>query len=175
MGTRAGDRSYELRDLFERNGHPFTFIEQDSDEGRALLQQAGHPDGPFPVVILRDGQALTDPSREEIVVGFLGAQDTIEGGPYDLTIVGPDLLDCLRRSTARQKGCARSSWNAKRLVGKLAPVHLSATTWDFRKGSVGRTSPIGHLTRPGSSALKPPSCAPQPISEWKGLTGPDAL
>ncbi len=88
VGTRAGDRSYELRDLFERNGHPFTFIEQDSDEGRALLQQAGHPDGPFPVVILRDGQALTDPSREEIVVGFLGAQDTIEGGPYDLTIVG---------------------------------------------------------------------------------------
>lgn len=83
-----GERSYELRDLFERNGHPFTFIEQDSAEGRARLQHVGHPDGPFPVVILRDGQALTDPSREEIVVGFLGAHDSIEGGLYDLTIVG---------------------------------------------------------------------------------------
>ena len=69
-------------------GYPFTFIEQDSDEGRALLQQVGRPDGPFPVVILRDGQALTDPSRDEIVAGFLGAHDSIEGGPYDLTIVG---------------------------------------------------------------------------------------
>jgi len=88
VGRRLGDRSYELRDLFERNGHPFTFIEQDSDEGRALLQQVGYPDGPFPVVILRDGQALTNPSREEIVGGFLGAHDTIEGGSYDLTIVG---------------------------------------------------------------------------------------
>jgi thioredoxin reductase (NADPH) len=88
VGARAGDRSYELRDLFERNGHPFTFIEKDSDEGQARLQQAGRPDGPFPVVILRDGQALTDPSREEIVVGFLGAHNSFEGGPYDLTIVG---------------------------------------------------------------------------------------
>jgi thioredoxin reductase (NADPH) len=88
VGERLGDRSYELRDLFERNGHPFTFIEKDSDEGRALLQHVGHPDGPFPVVILRDGQALADPSREEIVAGFLGTHDSIEGGPYDLTIVG---------------------------------------------------------------------------------------
>src|SRR5689334_18452901 len=53
VGARTGDRSYELRDLFERNGHPFTFIEKDSDEGRALLQQVGHPDGPYPVVVLR--------------------------------------------------------------------------------------------------------------------------
>jgi thioredoxin reductase (NADPH) len=88
VGARTGDRSYELRDLFERNGHPFAFLEKDSDEGRALLQDVGRPDGPFPVVILRDGQALTDPSREEIVVGFLGAHDSIEGGLYDLTIVG---------------------------------------------------------------------------------------
>jgi thioredoxin reductase (NADPH) len=88
VGARTGDRSYELRDLFERNGHPFTFIEKDSDEGRTLLHDVGHPNGPYPVVILRDGQALTDPSREEIVVGFLGAHDSIEGGPYDLTIVG---------------------------------------------------------------------------------------
>ena len=88
VGERLGERSYELRDLFERNGHPFTFIEKDSDEGRTLLQDVGRPDGPYPVVILRDGQALTDPSREEIVVGFLGAHDSIEGGPYDLTIVG---------------------------------------------------------------------------------------
>jgi thioredoxin reductase (NADPH) len=88
VGGRLGERSYELRDLFERNGHPFTFFEQDSDEGRAHLQQVGHPDGPFPVVILRDGQALTNPSSEEIVVGFLGAHDSIEGGLYDLTIVG---------------------------------------------------------------------------------------
>ena len=81
-----------------------------------------------------------------------------------------DPLDCLRRSTARQKGCARSSWNEKRLVGKPAPVRSSATIWDFRKGSVGRTSPIGHLTRPGCSALKPASCVRRPICEWKGLT-----
>ena len=88
VGERLSERSYELRDLFERNGHPFTFIEKDSDEGRALLQHIGHLDGPYPVVILRDGEALTNPSRDEIVVGFLGAHDSIEGGPYDLTIVG---------------------------------------------------------------------------------------
>jgi len=88
VGERLGEHSYELRDLFERNGHPFAFIEKDSDEGRTLLQHVGHPGGPYPVVILRDGQVLIDPSREEIVVGFLGAHDSFEGGPYDLTIVG---------------------------------------------------------------------------------------
>lgn len=108
MGERSGERSYELRDLFERNGHPFTFIEQDSDEGRALLQHVGHPDGPFPVVVLRDGQALTDPSPEEIVVGFLGAHDSMDGGLYDLTIVGAGPAGLSAAATARRRACAPS-------------------------------------------------------------------
>ncbi len=87
IGERWNARAYEVRDLLLRSGLPFAFHEAESNEGRTLLEQAGCPNGPFPVLIRFDGQVLTNPSNEETAV-FLGARHSSEEGIFDLVIVG---------------------------------------------------------------------------------------
>lgn len=87
IGERWEPRSYEMRDLFYRSGLPFRFCETDSDEGQVLLEQAGCPDGPFPVLIRYDGQVLINPTNEQIAVA-IGARHSPGEGIYDLVVVG---------------------------------------------------------------------------------------
>lgn len=87
VGERWAPRSYELRDLLDRSGLPFQFLDAQSDAGRALLEQAGCAQGPFPVLVRFDGRALSNPSNEEAAVA-LGARHSSEAGVFDLAIVG---------------------------------------------------------------------------------------
>jgi len=87
ISDRWNARAAELRDEIARSGLPFGFTEDDSQEGRALLEQVQRPDGPFPVLIRFDGLVLTNPSDEEIAHA-LGARHSFEEGVFDLTIVG---------------------------------------------------------------------------------------
>lgn len=87
IAERWAARSYELRDLLERSGLPFRFYEVTSAEGQALLQHAGYPAGPFPVMIRFDGQVLSNPSNEAVALA-LGARHSFEEGVFDLVIVG---------------------------------------------------------------------------------------
>ncbi len=73
--------------MLDRNGIPNGFYDQNSEEGRALLQRVQRPAGPFPVVIFLDGTVLTDPSNEA-VADALHASDRPQGEVYDLTIIG---------------------------------------------------------------------------------------
>lgn len=87
VGERSDPRSYELRDLLHRSGIPFGFYEVNTDRGRSLLEKAGYPAGPFPVIMRFDGLVLTNPSNEEAAVA-LGARHSDEAGVFDLAIVG---------------------------------------------------------------------------------------
>jgi thioredoxin reductase (NADPH) len=87
VGERWDARSYELRDILQRSGLPFGFLEADSEEGQALLAQVGHLDGPFPVLVRFDGQVLANPSNEEGAAA-LGARHSVEEGLFDLVVVG---------------------------------------------------------------------------------------
>jgi thioredoxin reductase (NADPH) len=87
VGDRWAPRAYELRDLLDRSGLPFQFLDAGSESGRALLEQVRRPEGPFPVVVRFDGLAMADPSNEEAAVA-LGVRHSIETGVFDLTIVG---------------------------------------------------------------------------------------
>jgi len=87
VGERWVARSYELRDLLERSGLPFRFLEADSDAGQALLQRVGQPQGPFPVLIRFDGLVLTAPSNEAAAAA-LGAREVSIDGLFDLVVVG---------------------------------------------------------------------------------------
>lgn len=87
VAERWSGRAAEIRDLLARGGLPFKSYEADSEEGRALLQRAGRPAGPFPVLIRFDGLALTAPSNEEVALA-LGVRHSNEQGVFDLAIVG---------------------------------------------------------------------------------------
>lgn len=89
VGERWAARSYEFRDLLERNGIVFGFHDVGSPEGRALLRRVGKPDGPFPVVVRFDGLVLTNPGNREAAEA-MGANQGFRARPrsYDLAVVG---------------------------------------------------------------------------------------
>ncbi len=87
VGEQWAPRSYEVRDLLERSGLPFRFLAADTDEGRAVLQRVGRPEGPLPVMVRFDGFVLANPSDEDTAKA-LGARHSLEEGVFDLAIVG---------------------------------------------------------------------------------------
>jgi thioredoxin reductase (NADPH) len=87
VGERWDARCYELRDLLHRSGLPFAFFEADSEEGQALLQRVGYPNGPFPVVVRYDDYALANPSTDQ-AAQMVGARHSKEEGIFDLIVVG---------------------------------------------------------------------------------------
>lgn len=82
-------RGHELRDLLRRSGIPHGFYDADSETGHALCEDAGAEPGSPPVVRMRDGRILRDPSNEELVAAF--GVDTELGDDedeFDLIIIG---------------------------------------------------------------------------------------
>ena len=87
VGERWSARSHEIRDLLSRNSVPFDFLDVDSEEGRALVEQSGAATDRLPVVVLFDGRVLVDPSVGDIA-GALGVKTRPATTRYDVTIVG---------------------------------------------------------------------------------------
>ncbi len=86
-GLRDSPRSHELRDVLTRAGIPFWFFEEGSDEGRALLEEAGATGGRLPVVVMFTGVVLEDPSNAD-VVSTLGMKTRPDVEGCDVLIVG---------------------------------------------------------------------------------------
>jgi thioredoxin reductase (NADPH) len=87
VGEGWSARSHEIRDLLGRNVIPSGFYPADSDEGRALLNQAGAAAAALPVIILFNGCVLENPSNIEIAEA-LGIQTRPGSGRYDLAVIG---------------------------------------------------------------------------------------
>jgi thioredoxin reductase (NADPH) len=85
--TKNSTRGHEIRDLLARFNTPFTCHATDSDEGVALLCEAGEPGSRIPVVIRHDGRVLVDPSDGDLV-SALGGGTRLDGHVYDVAIVG---------------------------------------------------------------------------------------
>jgi thioredoxin reductase (NADPH) len=86
VGESWSGRAYELREVFSRCAVPHAFCLADSEKGRELLAKAG-PRAKLPLMLLPDGQALSDPSNAEIAKAA-GAPTNFEERAYDVVIVG---------------------------------------------------------------------------------------
>jgi thioredoxin reductase (NADPH) len=87
IGERSSPRSYEVKDLLQRNGAFHAFYPADSEEGQALLAGSRQTSSRLPVVIMLDGQVLVDPSNTEIAQAF-GVSTSPERRSFDLVVVG---------------------------------------------------------------------------------------
>src|SRR5919201_1838827 len=65
VGESWSGRAYELRDILERCAMPHAFCLADSDRGRELLANVDG-DHRLPMLILPNGQVLSDPSDAEV-------------------------------------------------------------------------------------------------------------
>jgi thioredoxin reductase (NADPH) len=90
IGERWSSRTHEFRALLDSYDVPYGFYEADSEEGRALLEEVQQAEGPFPVVIVDDGETrriFANPSNEEFGQMMQVSRD-VQGEEYDLAIVG---------------------------------------------------------------------------------------
>ena len=87
MGHRWSARSYEVRDFLARNSVSYRWLNADEPEGRALLEAAGLDEASVPLVVTPEGDALVDPSTEELA-DRVGLSTTPATDFYDTVIVG---------------------------------------------------------------------------------------
>jgi thioredoxin reductase (NADPH) len=84
IGPAAAPRTHALRSLLQRNGVPHKFHPVDPDEGGRPL--AGAP-GDRPLVVLRDGSFIVDPSDEDLAAAY-GVSTQLERDSFDVIVVG---------------------------------------------------------------------------------------
>jgi thioredoxin reductase (NADPH) len=87
VGERWNARSYELRDLLQRGGVSFSFVDAESADGVELLRTDAPRDSSLPLVIRFDGLALANPTNEE-AGRALGLRHSDERGVFDTIIIG---------------------------------------------------------------------------------------
>ena len=86
VGESWSGRAYELRETLGRCAIPHAFHLANSEDGRALVAQAG-AETPLPIVVFPDGTVLTDPSNTELALAA-GSPVSPERMDFDLVIVG---------------------------------------------------------------------------------------
>jgi thioredoxin reductase (NADPH) len=87
VGPRWGNRAHKLRELLTRMGIPHAWYPTNSEQGRALLDEAGQDGHTLPVVVFHSGQVFLAPSQAELLNG-LGFGTRPSAAVYDLAIVG---------------------------------------------------------------------------------------
>ncbi|HTP41230.1 MAG TPA: FAD-dependent oxidoreductase [Nitrospiria bacterium] len=80
-------RGYEVIEFLERYGVPHGVYPADSAEGRRLLRQTGLDGSRLPVIVMRHGRVLVEPSNAELM-DELGISTLDEERTCDLAIVG---------------------------------------------------------------------------------------
>jgi thioredoxin reductase (NADPH) len=87
VGETWAGRAHELRSTLERCAIPHAFYLSESEEGRAVLDEAG-AEATLPLIMLPDGEVLSDPTNREIADATGAAVDDPERHDFDLVIAG---------------------------------------------------------------------------------------
>ena len=89
LGSNHCQGSLQIREFLTRNGHPYKFVDLDTDaDSQAMLDQFHVQAGDIPVVICRGTIVLRNPTIQQ-VADCLGLNPTIDRtAVYDLVIIG---------------------------------------------------------------------------------------
>jgi thioredoxin reductase (NADPH) len=131
LGSRHSANTLRLREFLSRNGHPYSYVDLDTDNtSQELLDRFAVTPSEIPVVICSGRSVLRNPSNQELA-DCLGFNATInESQVRDLIIVGAgpaglaaavyagsEGLDVLMIETAAPGGQARSSSKIENYLG----------------------------------------------------------
>ena len=90
IGREGSQRVHELRSLLAGSGVPYRFEEHGSAEAQRLLacERGKHATASAPVLIVRDGQVLTDPSNAEVGRAFGVETELGSERDFDVVVIG---------------------------------------------------------------------------------------
>src|SRR5579859_282116 len=88
FGTKSSGRTLALREFLTRNGHPFTYIDIDTDSSASeLMEKLAVRNGEIPVVYCNRRYVLRDPSIAELAA-CLELNINIDKGVRDVLVIG---------------------------------------------------------------------------------------
>jgi len=134
-GPRWDSRSHEVRDLLNRNGFRFGFHADDSEQGRAILEQAGQRPGRV-VLLFHNGQVLVDPSNAD-VAAMLGATTQPGRKTRDLAIVGAGPAGLAAAVYAASEGLRTVIIEAEAVGGQAGTSSMIRNYLGFPRGISG--------------------------------------
>lgn len=130
-------RTHDLRDLLRRSGIPHGFYNTDSAEGRALCEDAGSERGAPPLVRMRDGRILRDPSNEELVAAFGVDTELEDDSDFDLIIVGAGPAGLSAAVYASSEGLRTLVIERETIGGQAGSSSLIRNYLGFSRGVAG--------------------------------------
>jgi thioredoxin reductase (NADPH) len=136
VGESWSGRAYELRDVLERCAMPHSFCLADSNDGRALLAEAGEG-AKLPVILFPDGRVLTDPSNAELTLAG-GSPVNPERMEFDLVIVGAGPAGLSAAVYGASEGFSTLVVDAGGLGGQATSSSLIRNYLGFPRGVSGR-------------------------------------
>ena len=138
VGQKRSQRSYEIRDLFERYLIPCAFYPADSEEGRNLLREAGRTPETLPVLVMQDGQVLVDPSKETIADVHAGADAIPTNDSFDLIVVGGGPAGLAAAVYASSEGLSTLVVEGEAVGGQAGTSSLIRNYLGFARGISGQ-------------------------------------
>ena len=137
VGERRLPRVHALRDLLTRTGVPHAFHEPDTDEGRAILEQAGQAGALSPVVTLWDGRVLIDPSNSEMASAYGIQTELSPGTEVDVAVVGAGPAGLAAAVYASSEGLSTLVVERESIGGQAGTTSLIRNYLGFPRGVSG--------------------------------------
>ena len=137
-----------VKEFLTRNGHPYSSIDLDRDEGvEALLDHFKVSAADVPVVICRGEVVLRNPTNRQIAecLGFNEAVD--QTTVRDVVIVGAGPSGLAAAVYAASEGLDVLVVETNAPGGQADRARRSRTIWGFRPASPARNSPVAPIPR----------------------------
>jgi thioredoxin reductase (NADPH) len=89
LGSRTSPDARRLREFAARNRLPYVWVDLDTDPGAgAVLAHQGLGPGDAPVVLMRGGEVLRNPSNSQLARAAGFGTGTVPGTTFDVAVVG---------------------------------------------------------------------------------------
>jgi thioredoxin reductase (NADPH) len=137
VAPRWSAAGHAIREQLGRNGVPHTFYSSESEEGRALLVQAGRSATEEPVVCTYDGRVLVAPSSTDLARAY-GVSTALEDEQdFDLVVVGAGPAGLSAAVYATSEGLRTLVVEAEAIGGQAGSSSLIRNYLGFPRGISG--------------------------------------
>lgn len=137
VGDPRSRRVHDLASILARNGIPHSSFTADSQEGRAALDQAGAPDDGRPVVIMRGGRVLVDPTNSELATAYGVPTSLNSAADVDVVVVGSGPAGLAAAVYAASEGLSTLVVERESIGGQAASSSLIRNYLGFSRGIGG--------------------------------------
>jgi thioredoxin reductase (NADPH) len=136
VGRALTPATHSITDLLTRNGVPHSVLAPDSEEGRALLEEAGCDEG-RPLVAMRGGAMLVDPSPAEVAQAYGAHTQLGKRRDFDVIVAGAGPAGLGAAVYAASEGLSTLVVEREALGGQAGSSSLIRNYLGFPRGISG--------------------------------------